>query len=108
MKISLLLLCSFIAFASCFTFMQIEQNLKEKCCVTCVAPAIKYVSLRNNKCGESCIDPKDYQKIKLFEPSLVKAESDTPCADKHFTVYNGTVTHGAGTLKAVLDMYLTA
>jgi hypothetical protein len=106
MKISIVLLLSLIAFGSCFTFMQIEQNLKEKCCVSCLSPAIKYVSLRNDKCGESCLDPKDYQRIKIFEPTLVKAETNTPCADKQFTIYNGTVTHGIGTLKAILDMYL--
>lgn len=107
MKYSLLLVSSLIIIASSFTFMQIEQNLKEKCCISCVSPAVKYVSLRNNKCGESCIDPKDYQKIRIFEPTLVKADSNTPCSDKYFTVYNGTVTHGAGSLKATLDMYLT-
>lgn len=84
----------------------IEQNLKDKCCTSCSLPTIKYVSLRNNKCGEACIDPKDYAKIKVFEPTLVKADSNTPCADNHFTVYNGTVTHGVLNLKATLDMYL--
>jgi hypothetical protein len=99
----LMLLGLLIVFVSGFS---IQQNLGEKCCTSCKQPAIKYFSLRNNKCGEACIDPKDFSKIKIFEPTLTQAATNTPCADISFTEYNGTVTHGYGTLKAVLDMYL--
>lgn len=99
----LILLGLLIAFTSGFS---IQQNLAEKCCTSCSLPEIKYFSLRNNKCGEACINPKDISKIKIFEPTLDQATTNTPCADRSFTEYNGTVTHGFGTLKAVLDMYL--
>lgn len=101
----LIIILALLGLAAAFTF-NVEQNLQEKCCTSCTLPAVKYLSLRNNKCGEACIDPKDYSKIKIFEPTLELASSNTPCADKSFTEYNNTVTHGFGTLKATLDMYL--
>ncbi len=108
MKYILVLILALVALSSSFllTIPSIRSALQEKCCVSCTLPAIKYYTLRNGKCGEACIDPKDYAKIKVFEPGLTKAESNTPCADKHHTIYNGTETHGAGTLKVSLDMYL--
>ena len=105
MKLVIVCILALFAVSHCFTVGQIWQNLKEKCCVSCTAPTVKYYSLRNNKCGESCLDPKDYQRIKIFEP-LELAKTNTPCMDFQFTVYNGTVTHGIGSLKATLDMYL--
>jgi hypothetical protein len=98
----LILLGLLVAFASGFN---IQQNLAEKCCTSCLLPEVKYLSLRNNKCGEACINPNNYNRIKIFEPTLELATTNTPCADQSFTEYNGTVTHGIGSLKATLDMY---
>jgi hypothetical protein len=97
--------CSLLALSLCF-LVNIEGNLKEKCCTSCTLPQVKYFTLNNNKCGESCINPKDYSKIKIFEPNLELATTNTPCPDRSYTEYNGTVTHGIGSLKATLDMYL--
>jgi hypothetical protein len=100
------LLAAVLVLASSFQINTIQQNLNDKCCTSCSLPQVKYVSLRNDKCGEACIDPKDYNKIKIFEPTLVLADTNTPCADQRYITYNGTVSHGIGSLKATLDMYL--
>jgi len=78
-----------------------------KCCTTCEAPLEKYLSVdtRHNKCGEACMNPKDFGKFHIFEKSLQKADSDSPCADRKFTAYDSTVTHGALGLKITLDLY---
>jgi len=101
-------LLALIALSSPFLLNNLisTQILQEKCCTACTLPAVKYVSIRNDKCGESCIDPKNYNKIRIFEPTLVLANSNTPCADAQYSIYNNTVTHGYGTLSATLDMYL--
>jgi hypothetical protein len=107
MNKTLLVLCALVALCSAFLISNIQTAaLAEKCCTSCSLPAVKYLTLRNDKCGESCIDPKDFSKIKIFEPTLELATSNTPCADQRYTFYNNTVTHGFGTLKATLDMYL--
>ena len=102
----IIVLCCLLALSLGFLLGNIEQNLKEKCCTSCSLPAVKYFTINNNKCGEACINPKDYSKIKIFEPNLELATSTTPCPDKSYTEYNTTVTHGIGSLKATLDMYL--
>lgn len=108
MKSTFVCLLALLALGTCFVVKNpfIEQNLDEKCCVSCSLPEIKYYVMRNAKCGEACIDPVNYNKIKIFEPTLTKAESNTPCPDKHYSVYNNTETHGAGSLKVSLDMFL--
>lgn len=106
MSKTILILSCLLALSLAFQFGNIQQNLKEKCCTSCSLPAVKYFTINNNKCGESCINPKDYSKIKIFEPNLELATSNTPCPDKSYTEYNTTVTHGIGSLKATLDMYL--
>eukprot|EP00296_Roombia_truncata_P009777 JP448410.1.p2 GENE.JP448410.1~~JP448410.1.p2 ORF type:complete len:65 (+),score=24.62 JP448410.1:199-393(+) len=59
----------------------------------------------HNKCGENCMKDSDYWKYKPFEWGLHKADTNTPCADRSFGVYNGTVTHGFGPIKMTLDLY---
>ena len=39
------------------------------------------------RCGESCLDPKDYWKYKIFEPHMEKVESNTPCLDFGYSKY---------------------
>jgi hypothetical protein len=96
---------SLLALSLSFTVSQWGVT-QEKCCISCSLPAVKYYVIKNNKCGESCIDPKDYNKIKVFEQGLVLASSNTPCADNTYNKYDTTVTHGFGSLKSTLDMYV--
>jgi hypothetical protein len=80
----------------------------DPCCVTCeVEGQEKYYSAPKlwNTCGEACMSPDDYDKYKKFEPGLTKANSSTPCADLHFSVYVDTLTHGAGPIAITFDMY---
>eukprot|EP01136_Pigoraptor_vietnamica_P026745 Opistho-1_new@82128 len=77
------------------------------CCRSCVAPLEKYYSVdkTNNMCGECCMDPKDYDLYKIFEPGLTLASDNSPCADLKFTNYSSTVTHGFGPISMTLDLY---
>jgi hypothetical protein len=92
--------------ASAFQLSISRQILGDKCCTSCSLPLIKYFSLSNHRCGEACLDPKDYVKYKIFEPGLTKAETNSPCPDRNYPVYNGTYTHEALGLKGTFDMYL--
>lgn len=80
---------------------------EDMCCKTCTEPAEKFLSVdtKRNMCGETCMDPKDFKKFHFFEKNLQKADSATPCADRGFSTYNNTVTHGALNLKITLDLY---
>jgi len=85
-----------------------EQADNEKCCESCPSGTDKYYSIPKifkKNCGESCIAPEDYKKIKLFEPDLTLADTAHPCEDKGFVNYVNTETHGFGPIKAELDMY---
>ena len=66
------------------------------CCLSCTAPLEKYHSVDHifNNCGEACMDPKKFWIYKVFEPGLEKSETETPCADRKYTVYESTPTHG--------------
>lgn len=83
------------------------------CCDSCNATAglVKYYSVAKNpeahrqQCGESCMNPKDFNKYHFFEHNLTKATSNTPCKSFGFTQYIETDTHGFGPVKATLDMY---
>lgn len=80
----------------------------EKCCTSCPTGTDKYYSIPKlfNNCGESCIAAADYDIYKKLEPDLTFAESNTPCADKGYSVYKETETHGKNTKVAIeLDMY---
>ena len=78
-----------------------------KCCTACEAPMVKYHSVDHifNNCGESCMDPKKFWIYKLFEPGLTLSDTNTPCADRKYTDYKGTPTHGVWPVQATLDMY---
>jgi hypothetical protein len=102
-----LTVCLFALLAISFSFTVGDVKVtQEKCCISCTVPAVKYYVIKNNKCGESCIDPKDYKKVSVFEPGLALADSNTPCYDKTYNKYDTTVTHGFGSLKTTLDMYI--
>ena len=47
----------------------------------------------------------DYDKFKLFEPGLTKANVSSPCLPLGYPDYDSTVTHGFGDLKMTLDLY---
>ncbi len=78
-----------------------------KCCENCPEGTDKYYSIplfQHNRCGESCIDPNDYNKYHLFEPKLTKADSNTPCLDKGYTYYTSE-QHGFGPVKISVDLF---
>ena len=58
-----------------------------------------------HKCGETCQESSDFRKLKVFEPHLKYAESDTPCSDHGYAHYETTETHGTPALSCVLDLY---
>jgi len=67
-----------------------------KCCTACEEDEEKYYSIAHllHNCGESCLNPEDFKKYKLFEPGLTLADSPTPCADRNYTTYLKTAVHG--------------
>ena len=77
------------------------------CCIKCTEPLEKYHSVDHtfNHCGEACMNPKQYWLYKIFEPGLEKSRTNTPCADRNYTVYKNTPTHGFGPVKMTLDLY---
>ena len=77
------------------------------CCKSCTEPLEKYHSVDHifNNCGEACMDPKKFWIYKIFEPGLEKSETNTPCADREYTTYVNTPTHGFGPIKMTLDLY---
>ena len=77
------------------------------CCLSCTAPLEKYHSVDHifNNCGEACMLPSKYWIYKLFEPGLEKSTTNTPCADREYTEYENTPTHGFGPVKMTLDLY---
>lgn len=81
----------------------ILEEHKPKCCLTC-DNTTKYYSIAEF-CGESCIKESEYYLYKLFEHGLTKAETNTPCLDNGYAIYNNTVTHGFGPIKCDIDLY---
>merc|ERR1719181_1082944 len=90
----------------------------EPCCIgACTKPGeAKYYSVdtMHDMCGECCMNPKNYNLYHLFEPGLRKANGTySPCAfqksphagELNYTLYDSTVTHGAGPIKMTLDLY---
>ena len=83
-----------------------------QCCATCPSGGemIKTYSIDPNAghCGESCIPADKFWVYHIFEKWLTKADSNdaTPCADKGFTEYWETETHGVPHLLSVtVDLY---
>lgn len=80
------------------------------CCQNCSSTngLEKYFSVvsKEGRCGEACMNPKDFILYKLFEHNLTKAVDNSPCADAKYTVYEETVTHGFGPIKMTLDLYM--
>ena len=79
----------------------------DPCCHDCSEPLEKYHSVDHifNNCGEACMDPSKFWLYKLFEPGLEKSDTNTPCADRQYTDYQNTPTHGFGPVKMTLDLY---
>ena len=87
-------------------YLQQYSNM-DKCCDKCYNDTEKYYSIPNpleKTCGETCIKPENYNKVKILEPKLTKATSDHPCLENGFTYLN-TEVHGFGRAKVTLDMY---
>ena len=49
--------------------------------------------------------PKYFWIFKFFEKNLQKADSNNPCADRNYTNYKYTPTHGIWPIKMTLDLY---
>ena len=75
--------------------MHFSDEPKIPCCGQCQEPLQKYHSVDYvfNNCGEACMDPSMFWMYKVFEPGLEKSDTNTPCADRNFTVYKNTPTH---------------
>ena len=112
-----------------------NSGSSSKCCDSCALPAVKYYSINHafKQCGESCIDPSDYNMYKLLEPGnmdtirnvymsvvlssnnnmfllagLTLAETNSPCADNGYIEYLETVEHGDFTpIQAEVDVYIS-
>ena len=80
-----------------------------KCCLgACPTGTGKYYSIDKmyNQCGETCIDPKRYSLLHLFEPGLTASpESNSPCAEKGYAEYVNSPTHGGFGISVTLDLY---
>jgi hypothetical protein len=86
------------------------------CCRTCTLPKAMYISVVSSEpfCGQTCIDPKDFNIFHVFEKNLTR-DPGGACARQYapdgrfYTVYNTTVTHGVpGILAVTLDLYAPA
>jgi hypothetical protein len=83
------------------------------CCRTCTLPKAMYISVVSKEpfCGQTCIDPKNFNIYHVFEKNLTR-DPGGACASQYdpsgtfYTVYNTTVTHGIpGILAVTLDLY---
>ena len=91
-------------------FMAKLQYGQSKCCDICTDNTEKYYSIpffHKKNCGESCINPDDFLKYKIFEPFLTKANTSHPCEEMGFIYYVDTETHGFRPVKIDLDLYST-
>ena len=80
----------------------------DQCCLSCDNYGEeKYYSIdkAHGMCGESCMNPSDYYKYKIFESGLTKADSNAPCLELGYSDYAKTETHGFFNLKMVVDLY---
>ena len=83
------------------------ENDPALCCQTCEGAQEKYYSIDPifNLCGECCMKPSWFWVYKIFEWSLNKAETNSPCADRDYTIYKNTPTHGVYPITMTLDLY---
>ena len=82
------------------------------CCNTCPDNMIKTWSIDDifHQCGEGCIQESKFWLYHLFEKNLTKASSNTAteCADRGYTLYDSTQTHGIPHILSVtVDLYKT-
>lgn len=80
-----------------------------KCCTkACPNGQEKYYSIdkKFNQCGETCFDPLRYNILHIFEAGLTSSPtSNSPCADRGYSDYINTPTHGVFGLSITLDLY---
>ena len=94
-------------FEGFLTNYTITAEPTDPCCHSCTEPLEKYHSVDHvfNNCGEACMDPNKFWIYKIFEPGLEKSETNTPCADRDYTEYKNTPTHGVWPVTMTLDLY---
>merc|ERR1719231_1449560 len=90
-----------------FLGKEIQDDPQNPCCIQCTEPQEKYHSVDHtfNNCGEACMKPSNFSIYKIFEPGLEKSETNTPCADRNYTDYVNTPTHGVWPITMTLDLY---
>ena len=92
-----------------FLSLETEPTNPALCCTSCTGIKEKYYSIDTNKnmCGEACMNPSHFWIFKIFEKNLAKDENDsnTPCADRKYSVYDSTPTHGIPPITMTLDLY---
>lgn len=93
-----------------FNLKQMQDNKfteRESCCIICPNGLTKYYSVSTwfGNCGETCIDPDDYDIYKIFEPGLSIATTNTICDDLGYSLYTKTERHGVWPIAISIDMY---
>ena len=83
---------------------------EERCCAEeCPTGQIKtysVVTFPSASCGESCLEPEDFDKYKKWEPNMETADSMHPCLDRGYGEYRKTETHGKMLgLPITVDLY---
>ena len=91
-----------------FFLTSLYEISSQKCCDICVNDTEKYYSIpltHKTNCGESCLNPDDYKKYKIFEPALTKANTPYPCNKKGFITFLDTEIHSIGSIQVELDLF---
>ena len=78
----------------------------------CMDPTTaKYYSIEESvqHCGETCIEPRKYKILKVFEAGLTAAiaeDDNYPCKSHGYDAYLNSPKHGIpGVISAQLDLY---
>jgi hypothetical protein len=93
-----------------FDLSQMQDNKfteSSSCCIICPDGLTKYYSVSTwfGNCGETCIDPDDYDIYQIFEPGLSLATTNTICEDLGYSIYTKTERHGVWPIAISVDMY---
>jgi len=85
-----------------------QQEIQEKCCVTCTLPQLKYyyIDATDHTCSETCLNSKQYAVFKYTFPGLKQDDKSTlPCERYDYHVVNGTVQKGVCPICTEFDVY---
>ena len=88
-------------------FQDTKFTEDKSCCIICPNGLTKYYSVSTifGNCGETCLDPNDYDIYKIFEPGLSIATTNNICEDLGYSLYIKTEKHGVWPIQINVDMY---